>query len=407
MPSARTDPDLEGTVNLLRGASVAVTNLEENLLDPARVPGGNAPGMVRWPYGTDRAARDLRTMGLTMVTLANNHAIDYGVDAVGQTEMILERRGLVHAGTGEDLAAAAAPVFAGAAPRRVALIAVAVSASPESRAAPLRGEILGRPGVNPLRYTPEITVDAATFATLKASPAAESSKAGDNQLTVSGNRIKRGPRTVVEMVADARDAERILDQIRRARAGSGYVILTVHSHEPSNRSQQPAEFLKGFARSAIDAGASLVIGHGPHQLRGVEVYKGGVIFYSLGNFIADRSQVDPRAEDDYDAGTDLYRLTLGAVADSEPAPQQADSQIWWESVIATSRFDQGVLRSVQLYPIDLGVNLAPSERGIPRLAGAERREEILNRLTDLSREFGTQIRIENGTGVIDLRSQLR
>jgi hypothetical protein len=150
-----------------------------------------------------------------------------------------------------------------------------------------------------------------------------------------------------------------------------------------------------------------VIGHGPHQLRGIEVYKGGVIFYSLGNFIADRSHVDPRAEDDFDAGTDLYRLALGAVADSEQTPQKVDSPLWWESVIATGLFDHGVLRSVQLYPIDLGVNVRLSGRGIPRLAEAERRLEILNRLTDLSREFGTRIRIENGTGVIDPGSRLR
>jgi poly-gamma-glutamate capsule biosynthesis protein CapA/YwtB (metallophosphatase superfamily) len=384
-------------VHLLRGASVAVTNLEENLLDPAHVPGGG----VRWPYGTERAASDLRAMGFTMISLANNHAIDYGVDAVGQTELFLDRSGLLHAGTGEDLATASAAVFAGTAPRRVAMIAVAISASPESRATPLRGEILGRPGVNALRYSPDVTADAATFATLRRSPAA-AAKTGDNQLTVSGTTIKRGARTAVEMIADEGDTQRILAEVRRARADTAYVILTVHSHEPSNRSQAPAEFLRSFARAAIDAGASMVVGHGPHQLRGIEVYKGGVIFYSLGNFIADRSQVDPRSEDDYDAGTDLYRLALGAIADSEQPPPQGDSPLWWESVIATGRFEHGVLRSVQLYPIDLGVNLPLSERGIPRLARPERRKEILDRLTALSREFGTQFRSDDGTGVIDL-----
>jgi poly-gamma-glutamate synthesis protein (capsule biosynthesis protein) len=38
------------------------------------------------------------------------------------------------------------------------------------------------------------------------------------------------------------------------------------------------------AHAAIDAGATAIIGHHPHQLQGIELYKGGIIFYSLGNF---------------------------------------------------------------------------------------------------------------------------
>src|SRR5947209_4866351 len=71
--------------------------------------------------------------------------------------------GLQHAGSGDELESARAPVFVGAAPRRIATIAVSTSASPESRATAARGDILGRPGVSPLRYTANVTVDPATF----------------------------------------------------------------------------------------------------------------------------------------------------------------------------------------------------------------------------------------------------
>jgi poly-gamma-glutamate capsule biosynthesis protein CapA/YwtB (metallophosphatase superfamily) len=404
MPSTRSDPGVEGVARLIESASIAVTNLEENLLDTARIPRTDGPGEVRWPYGTKRNAQDLRALGFSIVSLANNHAIDYGVDGLGQTMQILDRAGLLHAGAGEDLVQARAPVFVGRAPRRVAMLAVATSASPESRATPLRGEILGRPGVSALRYAPDVTADAQTFATLKQSPVATAaSKSSDSQLIVSGKTIKKGPRTAVEMVADEGDTNEILAQVRRARADANLVVLMVHSHEPSNRSNEPAEFLKRFAHAAIDAGASLVIGQGPHQLRGIEVYKGAVIFYSLGNFAFDFAHVVPRSEDAYEAGVDLYRLALGAVADSEPPPPlSVDNPLWWESVIAVGRFDRGVLRSVRLQPIDLGVDLPATQRGTPRLASAERSAEILSRLTDLSREFGTRIRVENGIGVIDL-----
>ncbi len=404
MASIRSDPGVKGVASLLESASIAVTNLEESLLDTARIPRAGSPGDVRWPYGTRRTAQDLRALGFSMVSLANNHAIDYGVDGLTQTTQILDRAGLLSAGAGEDLAQARAPVFVGKTPRRVAMIAVATSASGESRATPLRGEILGRPGVSALRYAPDVTADAKTFATLKQSPVATAAaKSSDSQLIVSGKTIKKGPRTAVEMVADAGDTNEILAQVRRARADANLVVLMVHSHEPSNRSSEPAEFLKRFAHAAIDAGAGLVIGQGPHQLRGIEVYKSGVIFYSLGNFAFDFGQVDPGSEDAYEAGVDLYRLALGAVADSEPPPpQSADNPFWWESVIAVGRFERGVLRSVRLQPIDLGVDLPATQRGTPRIASAERSQEILNRLADLSREFGTRIRLANGIGVIDL-----
>lgn len=397
-------PSDQGVAKLLQSASIAVTNLEENVLDPSRIPKPDNPGAVRWPYGTKAIAQNLRKLGFTFISLANNHAIDYGVDGLRQTVQILDHAGLLHAGAGEDLAQATAAVDVGRAPKRVAMLAVAVSASAESRATSSRGEIMGRPGVNALRYAPDVTVDARTFEILKRL----SPEPGDNQLIVSGNTIRKGPKTAVEMVADEGDTKRILDQIRAARADADVVILMIHCHEPGNGSPEPAEFLKRFARAAIDAGASMVIGQGPHQLRGIEVYKGGVIFYSLGNFAFDFSQVDPRSEDVYESGTDLYRLALGAIADSEPPPAWSmDQPAWWESVIAIGRFEGGVLRSVRLQPIDLGVGLPLTRRGPPRLASGERSREILSRLADLSRGFGSVIRIENGTGVVELPDRNR
>ena len=65
----------------------------------------------------------------------------------------------------------------------------------------------------------------------------------------------------------------------------------------------------------MDAGAQVVVGHGPHRLRGAEIYKGGPIFYSLGNFLYQTDGLDFRAADFFDAGKDLYSVALGASAD--------------------------------------------------------------------------------------------
>jgi poly-gamma-glutamate capsule biosynthesis protein CapA/YwtB (metallophosphatase superfamily) len=403
LPSPQKDSGFGSVVKTVRDASLGVTNLEENLLDSSDVPGDVAEAGPRWSYGTQREAKALRTIGFTVVSLANNHAADYGPDGLEKTAQILGHVGLLHVGTGDDLQHARMPVYVGTAARRVAVIAVAISASPETRATYTRGEILGRPGVSTLKFKPDVTVDSASFTSLKKSSALSPETVDSNEITLYGTRIKKGKRTIVKFVPDETDLSDILGQIRTARMNAEVVMVLVHSHEPANRSQTPAQLFQDFARAAINAGAGLVVGTGPHQLRGVEVYRGGVIFYSLGNFIFDYSAVDPVATDVYDAGADLYRLALGTVQESNASsiPGFEESE-WWESAIAIVTFDHGVLQSVQLQPIDLGVDLPVASRGTPRLASPARGNEILLRLARLSNGLGAQLHIENGVGVVDL-----
>jgi poly-gamma-glutamate synthesis protein (capsule biosynthesis protein) len=402
MPSGATDRGFAGVVDALRSVSIGLTTLEENLLDGKNIPHADTPGTIRWPYGTRRQAEDLRRVGITVVSLANNHATDYGIEGMKQTQEILDDQGLRHAGSGADLAVAQAPVSLGAAPRRVAVFAITTSASPESRATHSRGEILGRPGANVLRYSPDVTVDPETFATLQHSPIATKS-AERGQLILSGTIIKKGPKTSVQLVPNEQDVHDILDQVKLARSQPGVVVVMLHSHEPRNQSDAPAESVQSFAHALIDAGASLVVGSGPHQLRGIEVYKSGAIFYGLGNFAFDYAAVDPRGADVYEAGMDLYQLAIGALGSmgSFRVPQ-TDEPIWWQSVIAVTTFERGALKSIRLQPIDLGVDLPIARRGIPRIASSERAGEILRTLARLSQNFGTQISVKDGSGDVQL-----
>src|SRR6185503_7178218 len=98
----------------------------------------------------------------------------------------------------------------------------------------------------------------------------------------------------------------VLSVIRAARQDAEFVVVSLHSHEPVNDSEEPAAFARQFAHDAVDAGAQLIVGHGPHRLRGVEIYKGAAIFYSLGNFLYDTRGLDFRAADAFDAGNNLY-----------------------------------------------------------------------------------------------------
>jgi poly-gamma-glutamate synthesis protein (capsule biosynthesis protein) len=74
--------------------------------------------------------------------------------------------------------------------------------------------------------------------------------------------------------------------------------------------------------------------------------------------------------------------------------------VWYQSVVATSRFDKGQLAEIRLHPIDLGYTARGADRGVPRLATPDVARTILERLQRLSQPFGTRIAIEQGVGVI-------
>jgi poly-gamma-glutamate capsule biosynthesis protein CapA/YwtB (metallophosphatase superfamily) len=91
--------------------------------------------------------------------------------------------------------------------------------------------------------------------------------------------------------------------IEAARADHDVVIVAVHWGK--EYSDAPSRTMVKAAHQWIDAGANAVIGHHPHRLHGIERYHGGVIAYSLGNFLFDNAHRDKR-----DAG--ILRLTFSA-----------------------------------------------------------------------------------------------
>jgi poly-gamma-glutamate synthesis protein (capsule biosynthesis protein) len=405
-PQPGADPAFDAVARIIRRASLGITNLDGQLLNGTLDP---APAAPRWNAGTGRVAGELRRIGFTLISRANNHGGDGGADAIAATSAAIADAGLFSAGAGADLDTAQAPAVVGVAPRRVALISVTTSAADEARATKTRGggEIKGRPGVNVLRYSPDVTADPATYAALRQMAiASHQIDAASTELRLSGRLIRKGDRTTVDLVADENDEEDILATITKAREAADIVVVSVHSHEPGNRDDEPAAFVQRFAKLAIDRGASVVVGHGPHRLRGIETYKGGVIFYSLGNFAFEYAALDRTAAgviDVYDADTNLAQRAITAAAGpSAPAPMDYSELVWWESVIATVTFDGGTPKSVRLDPIDLGVTRAPGDRGTPRTVDAGKGTAILHRLQDLSTRLSTPVKIQDGAGFVDV-----
>jgi poly-gamma-glutamate synthesis protein (capsule biosynthesis protein) len=359
---------------------------------------------------------ELKWLGVDMVSRANNHTTDYGVEGLLETNQNLDAFGIVHAGSGATLGQARAPAYFQTAVGRIAMISTASSHSASSRATNARPEIKGRPGLSPLRWSRQLFFEPDTF--VKVKEAVESLRPGPppaqpppaDEVNMFGTRIRKGDKNRVELVADERDVNEILTQVKSARRQADFVFVTIHAHEPGNGIEPPPDFLPRFARAAIDAGADMFVGHGPHMLRGIEIYKGKPIFYSLGNFFFHYQTLEPQAYDVFEGRTTLdpFRATIADLYDAVPGwGASFREDVWWESVIAVSRFEAGRMKSVVLHPLELGHSLPRPQKGTPRLANSEVAKKIIERLARLSKTFGTDIRFVDGVGVIEISGTTR
>ena len=163
-------------------------------------------------------------MGIDIVTLANNHALDFGTDALLDTCRTLDDTGIYRVGAGSlEEAKCWQTIEAG-------------------------GKRIGFLGATRV-------IPVADWAATAYSPG---------------------------MLATY-DPTVLLEQIQAAKAVNDYVIVYVHWGV--EREEFPKDYQKELGRQYIDAGADLVIGSHPHVLQGIEYYKGKPIVYSLGNFV--------------------------------------------------------------------------------------------------------------------------
>lgn len=182
------------------------------------------------------------------------------------------------------------------------------------------------------------------------------------------------------------------------------VLVSLHAHEMrARKSNEPAEFLETFAHAVIDAGANAVIGHGPHEMRGIELYRGGFIFYSIGNFIFETETVAVQPADAFLNKGFTPETKVGEYMDQRSLNGTRGYVVQeniWRAVLPGFTVDNGRVTEVKLYPVDLGQKLPRSQRGLPRLTRA--REPMLY-LAELSKSYGTEISVdEEGVGSIGL-----
>ncbi|BAV52931.1 capsule synthesis CapA-like protein (plasmid) [Mesorhizobium loti] len=415
-------PGFDDIVKILGDADATFGNMETLIFDIRSFKGSpQAEYGGAYHISVPELGPDLRSMGFNLMSRANNHSLDWGVEGMSETSRVLDENSIVHAGVGENLSQAGAARFLETTRGRVALVSLATTFMPMSRACDPVGEALGRPGVNALRLTRNITLPSDVLEYVRrvrdVLPGYAAGGSDPSRVVLLGETFKIGDKPSFSYEANPRDVADILRNVRRGKQFSDFCIVTNHGHEPDWSelvSQEPADYEQSFARRMIDAGADAYIGHGPHLLRGIEIYKGRPVFYSLGNFLFDDLRT-PVGADMFDAygkdpriDTDA-EVTVDEQARGYPTPDgfvgPLGTPVCYESVIAVSRFEQNQLAELRLYPIELGFSKRFANRGIPRLVTGPQAKAILERLQNLSNPFGTEITIKNDIGVIRLRKQ--
>lgn len=393
---------------LIHDADVAFGNFEGTALDASHltaVPQAEFGGV--WIIDSPLVPKDLKSIGFDLVSRANNHALDWGVEGMRNTTRLIDEAGIVQAGVGEHRAAARAARFYESDKGRVALISIASSFTALSRSAPPIGQAPGRPGVNALRTTRFAFVTADELKALKKirdEQPPDSVRTRENEpadeLDLFGVHYKVADHRGFTYKMDPVDEREIVKSVREAKQMADFVIVTIHAHEPGNWSQAPADFLPTLAHEVIDAGADEFIGHGPHQLRGIEIYRNRPVFYSMGDFVFQLDLLSPVASDLYEQ----YKMDPAAATDAEfNAMWNAEvfgGDVWYQSVVATTKFDKGRVAEIRLTPVDLSYAARGADRGVPKMADQTTAKTILDRLEKLSQPFGTRIAVENGVGVI-------
>lgn len=421
--SAFDTPRQEGLRRLIQSVNVAYTNLEFIVARPPMVPRARFHGLH--VYAPARVLDELLDFGFNLFSLAHNHTMDYSEGGLRQTLTALDERSMVCAGAGMTLSEARRPRYLDIANHRVAVIGACSTDAEDTLAADPDGIVDGRPGINPLRYHAEYQLEASLFdamseidealGTAKGRQQAEALQItfdaeheGDaRRLKFLGSQFVESTTSRTHTSPHAIDVEEICRWIRDARRQSDLIVVTLHCHEGDNgeyNSNTIAEFARAAAREFIDAGADAFVGHGPHQLAGMEIHMGKPIFHSLGNFVFMPETVETLPAEFLQAAG----LTAGATsADLQNRREGSSSDTkgftafsaFWEAVVPVCEFGPGAdLRGLELWPIVLDSGPLASHRGVPRLAEGEEGAAILRRFGELSLPWGTSIDIRESSG---------
>lgn len=408
-----TTESFQNLANLIKQADASFTNLETTVHQDEGYPSPFSGGT--WAMSPPAVLGTIKDYGFNLIGWANNHTLDYLYGGLEATARNLEKYDFVHSGVGQHLADASSPRYLETPAGRVAIISAVSTCYPWWVAGEQRPDTMGRPGVNPLRVVTNHVLSPSRMNQLKEIANTTEINVFTNMMIEEGfmpnpgndvflfgsTRFIEGNEEGTTTTPHPKDMKRIQQSIEQAKRMADYVIVSIHSHEMKGEEmEKAADFLQTFSHACIDAGADAIIGHGPHVLRGIEIYNQRPIFYSLGNFIFQTETVISQPSDMYDNygldSTNNVADALEAMSDGYKRGLCTYPEVW-ESVLPFWTMKDGILDEIILYPIELGYEEPIYRMGNPILSS---NESILKKLQLLCEPYGTEIVIENGIGKI-------
>ncbi len=228
------------TLGIFAQADLRIVNLECALTDWGE-PWSSTPKSFHFRSDAKNISV-LKSAGINMVSVANNHALDFGYKGLAEMIKILKENNIVGAGGGKDAAEAAQPA-----------------------AVEFNGKKIGM-----IAFT-------------------------DNEPAWEAGITMPGIFFVPSNLEDLR-ATKLLENISSIRQEVDYLVVS--AHWGPNWGYQPLPEHISLARALVDAGADVVFGHSAHVFKGIELYNGKPIFYSTGDFIDDYAVSEEERNDE-------------------------------------------------------------------------------------------------------------
>jgi poly-gamma-glutamate synthesis protein (capsule biosynthesis protein) len=253
----RPDPDSAFAYagDYLRAADITFGNLETVVADPQHLVQQNrrrGPRTDEWMFDAYVRA------GFNVMNLANNPSMFQGVEGLLRTIAVMDKAGIAHAGGGRNLQEARKPAIVERKSTRVAFVC---RTSVFATYAPAGAE---RGGV----------------AVVRVSTAYE-----------PPHRLPEMPGMppIIHTYPDSKDVVALQEDVQAARNQADVVVVSWHwgVSPVGGGTGTLVGYQAEMGHAAVDAGADLVVGHHPHLIQPIEVYKGKVIFYGLANFVHD------------------------------------------------------------------------------------------------------------------------
>ncbi len=237
----------------LQNADIRFCNLEGALAGTdMNANWGDVPHKFAWRHSAPEMVEGLVAAGFDVVGVANN--VTYPYTALQKSLKVLEQAGIQYVGGGNNLAEAHKAIIIERKGTKIGFLQYACTVFPFDHAA-----LVNQPGIA------EVKIKTAYQA--------------------PENLDKPAQPPVVLSIPDAASLARMQEDIKALKKEADIVIASYHWGV--SNTYEPVSYQKEVARAAIEAGADLIFGHGPHKLQAVEMWQNRPIFYSVGNSVFD------------------------------------------------------------------------------------------------------------------------